>query len=215
MKELIEWLNYNEGFIMAILTFVYVIATILICIFNYKSASATKEQIKESNKQFIENNRAHVIPKIIVLEGEMICLCFQNIGKDIATNLIINVSEEWLKKLETTKTFPEVASSLRKLKKEEVFLTVDQQLVYGICIPGNGPRDFKDLGEEILTIDLSYKTLNNNYSEKFSIPLEAYNFMVDQSDYTRLTKKQIYQMREINKELKNINNSLKRINPKN
>ena len=44
----IEWLNENNGFIMALLTLVYVIATIFICIFNYKSAKATKEQTKEA-----------------------------------------------------------------------------------------------------------------------------------------------------------------------
>lgn len=125
MQEIIQWSNANSGFIMALLTLVYVIATILICIFNYKSAKATKEQTKESYSQFIENNRAHIVPKIIELEGEMLCLSFQNIGKDIATEVIIDVNEKWLKKLELTKTFPEVANSLKKLKTKKIFLTVD------------------------------------------------------------------------------------------
>lgn len=214
MGELVKWINDNNGFIIALLTFVYVIATILICVFNYKSAKATKEQTKESYEQFIENSRARVVPKIIELEGEILCLCFQNIGKDIATNLIIDVNEDWLKKLEVTKTFPEVAGSLRKLKNKEIFLTVDQKLCYGMCIPGNGHPDFKILGEETLIINVSYKTLNKDYCEKFEIPLDSYNFMVNQSDYARLTKKQIQQMKETNKELKNINYSLKKINEK-
>ena len=115
--NVITWLNDNNGFIMALLTFVYVVATILICFFNYKSAKATNEQTKESYEQFIESSRAHIVPKIIELEGEMLCLSFQNIGKDIATEVVINVSEKWLKKLEKTFTFPEVANSLRKIKK--------------------------------------------------------------------------------------------------
>lgn len=45
MKELITWMNNNNGFVMAVLTFVYVIATIFICIFNGKSASATRRQV--------------------------------------------------------------------------------------------------------------------------------------------------------------------------
>ena len=44
--EIIQWLNENNGFAMALLTLVYVIATILICIFNYKSAKSAKEQTK-------------------------------------------------------------------------------------------------------------------------------------------------------------------------
>lgn len=205
----IKWLNDNNGFIMALLTFVYVIATILICIFNYKSAKATKEQTKEAYKQFIENCRAHIVPKIVELEGEMLCLAFHNIGKEIATNVTIDVNEKWLKKLEKTFTFPEVADSLRKIKKHNLFLTVDQQLCYGLCIPGNGHDDFKTLGQIPLIIDISYDSLGNNYKEHFEIPLDGYNYMVNISDYARLTKKQIQEMRNINKELKNINNTLK------
>lgn len=206
--SIITWLNDNNGFVMALLTFVYVIATIFICVFNCKSAKATKEQTKESYKQFIENNRAHVIPKIIALEGEMLCLSFQNIGKDIATEVVINVSEKWLKKLEKTFTFPEVANSLRIIKKKRLFLTVDQQLCYGLCIPGNGHDDFKTLATVPLEIDISYKTLDKEYHEYFDIPLDGYNYMINLSDYARLTKKQIQEMKNTNKELKNISRKL-------
>lgn len=209
MNEIIRWCNENNGFIMALLTFIYVAATILICIFNYKSAKATKDQTKAAYDQFIENSRAHIVPKIIELEGEMLCLSFQNIGKDIATDVVINVSEKWLKKLEKTFTFPEVANSLRTIKKKKLFLTVDQQLCYGLCIPGNGHDDFKTIGETPLKISVSYKTLGNNYEEHYEIPLDGYNYMVNISDYARLTKKQIQEMRNTNKELKNINNTLK------
>lgn len=206
---IITWLNTNNGFVMALLTFVYVVATILICIFNYKSAKATNDQTKESYKQFIENNRAHIVPKIIELEGEMLCLSFQNIGKDIATDVVINVNEEWLKKLEKTFTFSEVANSLRKIKKKKLFLTIDQQLCYGLCVSGNGHEDFKILGETTLKIDISYKTLGNNYEEHYEIPLDGYNYMVNTSDYARLTKKQIQEIKNTNKELKNIGKTLK------
>lgn len=207
--NVITWLNDNNGFIMALLTFVYVVATILICFFNYKSAKATNEQTKESYEQFIESSRAHIVPKIIELEGEMLCLSFQNIGKDIATEVVINVSEKWLKKLEKTFTFPEVANSLRKIKKKKIFLTVDQQLCYGLCIPGNGHDDFNVLGTVPLEIDISYLSMGIEYSEHFNISLDGYNFMVNTSDYARLTKKQIKEMRDTNKELKNISRTLK------
>lgn len=207
--NVITWLNDNNGFIMALLTFVYVVATILICFFNYKSAKATNEQTKESYEQFIGSSRAHIVPKIIELEGEMLCLSFQNIGKDIATEVVLNVSEKWLKKLEKTFTFPEVANSLRKIKKKKIFLTVDQQLCYGLCIPGNGHDDFNVLGTVPLEIDISYLSMGREYSEHFNISLDGYNFMVNTSDYARLTKKQIKEMRDTNKELKNISRTLK------
>lgn len=206
----INWFNDNSGFVMAVLTFVYVIATALICYFNYKSAKATNNQTKESYKQFIESNRAHIVPKIIELEGEMVCLSFQNIGKDIATEVFINVNEKWLKKLEKTFTFPEVAESLRKIKNKKIFLTVDQQLCYGLCVPGNNHDDFTILGETPLIIDISYNTLGNTYEEHYEIPLDGYNYMVNISDYARLTKKQIEEMKNTNKELKNISRVLKK-----
>ena len=207
--NIIEWSNENSGFIMALLTLVYVVATIFICIFNSKSAKATKEQTNEAYKQFIENTRAHIVPKIKELEGEMLCLVFENIGKEIATEVEIDVNEEWLEKLEKTKTFPEVANSLRKIKGKKLFLTVNQTMYYGLCVPGNGFDDFKKLGEEELIINIKYKTLDRIYEEKYDIPLNAYNYLVNQSDYVRLTKKQIQEAKNINKGLKNINNSIK------
>ena len=206
---IVEWFNDNNGFVMAILTLVYVIATILICIFNYKSAKATNEQTKESYKQFIENSRAHIVPKIITLEGEMLCLAFENIGHDIAMDVVIDVNEEWLKKLEQTVKLSNFATSLRKIKDKKIFLTVGQQICYGLCIPGDGTKDYDILSEEELIINISYKSLNNNYSECFHICFDAYNYIVDQSDYTRLTKKEIKEMRDTNKELKKISNILK------
>ena len=98
---------------------------------------------------------------------------------------------------------------LRKIKNKKLFLTIDQQLCYGLCVPGNGHKDFKILGETTLKIDISYKTLGNNYEEHYEIPLDGYNYMVNTSDYARLTKKQIQEIKNTNKELKNIGKTLK------
>ena len=48
--------------LMVGITFVYVIATILICFFNGKAAKATREQVAESKRQFEETQRFQVIP---------------------------------------------------------------------------------------------------------------------------------------------------------
>ncbi len=52
---MIGWFNQNNGFLMVIITFVYVVATILICIFNWRSAKASREQISESQRQQRQN----------------------------------------------------------------------------------------------------------------------------------------------------------------
>lgn len=46
--EIINFFNNNEGFVMCFLTLVYVIATILICVFNHRSAVASIRQTLES-----------------------------------------------------------------------------------------------------------------------------------------------------------------------
>ncbi len=212
--SIIEWINNNNGFSMFILTLVYVIATILICVFNYRSAKATKNQIKESERQFIEQNRARIIPKIITLEASMICLSFHNIGKDIATNVSINVSEEWLKKLEKVKKENKNADRLRKLKETPLFLTVDQGITYGLWYPGDGTNDYEVLSEIDFEVEISYISNNINYKENYIIPLGAYSFLMD-TDYSRVSKKKIKKLTDIEKGLKGIKTAINRLDVKN
>lgn len=62
IKEFVAFLNVNEGALMIIITFVYVVATIMICIFNGYSAKATREQVSESQRQFEETKRLEYRP---------------------------------------------------------------------------------------------------------------------------------------------------------
>lgn len=62
MQELIRFLDVHNGSLMVIITLVYVFATILICIFNGKSAKATQDQIKESRQQYEETKRLQMMP---------------------------------------------------------------------------------------------------------------------------------------------------------
>jgi len=60
---MINWLNCNQGFVMAVLTAVYVGATILICIFNNKSAKAAAEQLKEMQRSQVQNVNINLFEK--------------------------------------------------------------------------------------------------------------------------------------------------------
>lgn len=55
MPLITDWLMFG-------ITFVYVVATIFICIFNYRSAKATREQVEESQNQFYEAKRLECMP---------------------------------------------------------------------------------------------------------------------------------------------------------
>ena len=55
MSTITDWL-------MVGITGIYVIATIFICVFNGRSAKATREQIAESKRQFEETKRLEYMP---------------------------------------------------------------------------------------------------------------------------------------------------------
>ena len=60
--EFIEFLESYSGALTVIVTVVYVIATIFICVANIKSAKASRDQIAESQKQFEETKRLECMP---------------------------------------------------------------------------------------------------------------------------------------------------------
>ncbi len=57
----------STDWLMVIITFVYVIATIIICVFNGKSANAAKQQLEFSQEQQAQNNRIQLLEKRIEL----------------------------------------------------------------------------------------------------------------------------------------------------
>lgn len=78
IKNIVCFLNSNEGALMVVITFVYVVATIMICIFNGRSARATSEQVSESQRQFEETKRLTVMPYIEFTTMENRHSCFVN-----------------------------------------------------------------------------------------------------------------------------------------
>ncbi len=79
MPTITDWL-------MVIITFIYVVATILICMANIKSAKASRDQIAESQRQFEEDQRIKLLPYFQITEipkpnrtdGRMNCQLSQN-----------------------------------------------------------------------------------------------------------------------------------------
>ena len=62
LKDIVTFLNNNEGALMVIITLIYVIATIRICRANIKAADAAREQLVESKRQFEETRRLEIMP---------------------------------------------------------------------------------------------------------------------------------------------------------
>ncbi len=201
--EIIEWLNVNNGFVMALLTLVYVVATVFICCFNHKSAKAAQEQTCEAQKQFILNNKAKVIPKFVTLEGQLYCLAFQNVGHTMADHLNIVISSEWLECLSKTEKNADVAKTLEKLSKLEVFLPEGEQYLYALCVPADGTGDYKKLCEKPLNVTISYTSDGVLYKDNYELSMNGINCLLNTSDYVRLEKKKLDLMKEISKEMTN------------
>lgn len=79
MPTITDWL-------MVIITFVYVVATILVCIANIKSARAAKEQTEEMKKQFLAINRPIIAAEIVYLKRTFWILRFVNNGSKVSYN---------------------------------------------------------------------------------------------------------------------------------
>ena len=62
LKDIVTFLNNNEGALMVIITLIYVIATIRICRANIKAADAARAQLVESKRQFEETRRLEIMP---------------------------------------------------------------------------------------------------------------------------------------------------------
>lgn len=95
MPNIADW-------IMIAITAVYVIATIAICIFNFKSAQASQNQIKESQRQFAETNRPHIVVGIRIESNYFMCIYIKNIGNDVADNIEIKFNSDWLNLITVT-----------------------------------------------------------------------------------------------------------------
>ena len=82
--------------IMIIITAVYVIATIFICVANFKSAKATRDQITEQKRQFDETNRAYVTVHFEVSPSKLYTLCICNHGNKIAKGVHLEFEDSFI-----------------------------------------------------------------------------------------------------------------------
>ena len=93
--------------LMVIITAVYVAATIVICVFNGKSAKAAKEQtetarqqIDEMIRQYNESNRPIVIVRFEIIRSGLLCFVLENIGPVVAEDIKIRINDEVIDNLE-------------------------------------------------------------------------------------------------------------------
>lgn len=107
---------------MVALTAVYVIATIFICYFNYRSAKASKEQVEEMRRQYDAENRPYITVELIYERRAYYGLRFTNHGKRIANHVSIQFEQGFIDCI----TEPGFKSLLEKQKSRECIIGIGQ-----------------------------------------------------------------------------------------
>lgn len=164
--------------LMVIITAIYVVATIFICVYNGRSAKAANEQTKiakaqidEMIKQFNEENRPVITIRFEIIRSGLLCFVVENIGPKPAVDVRIEFNDAFVDNLEKF----ERNIRLREAMNSKLFLAKNQK----IYILLGSQSSFKDISTVPADIQINY---NNKFSRRFSertvIDISQYAFML-------------------------------------
>lgn len=186
--------------IMVIITCVYVVATILICVFNYRSAKATREQVAEAKRQYDEINRAYITYEFLYEKRAFYGIRFINHGKKVAHNVQIQLNEEFIDSI-TESSF---SSLLNSQKNKRFVLGIGQN--FDIYFGSN--EYHKNLNKLPLEGNLIYEDDKRSYYEPFFIDIEHYATILsvtsETEDLLKVIKEQNIELKGIKQELRQI-----------
>lgn len=164
--EIIQYLDTHNGAIMVIITFIYVLATIAICVANLRSAKATRNQLEESRRQYEEEHRAFISYEFIYEERLWYGMSFTNHGKRIANDVQIQLTDTFVNSMESDT----MKNELFRLKGKTFTLGIGQS--YDIFFGGD---EFRERKEKIpIHGMIHYRDRKSSYSEEVFIDFEKY-----------------------------------------
>ena len=159
MPLITDWL-------MVVITFVYVVATIFICWANIKSAKASKEELSEMKRQYADENRPRIEIEFCYERRTWYIVRFINHGRLTAQHVKIILEEEFIDSLPE----PGFQDTLRKQRKKEFIIGVGQH--YDLYIASNELRGNPNM--KPVTGKLSYQDESGKYESDIYIDLENY-----------------------------------------
>ena len=186
--------------LMVVITFVYVVATIFICVANIQSAKASKKQTEEMQRQFYAVNRPNISVEVVYIKKSFWALRFTNNGTQTAFNAKIILDDKFINSTEE-----KIQPILRENNGRVRTLGVNQ--TYDLYF---GTNEYRALTPKVnITGKIIYKGCDSSiYSEDFEIETENYaTFFSVKSEAEELLEK----IAEQNKELKNIRHTLESI----
>ena len=151
---------------MVIITGIYVVATIFICWANIKAANASKEQLREMQRQFAETNRPIIELELHYCRRTWYIARFINRGNLTAQHVKISLDQEFVDSL------PEEAirQELKRQKGKECIIGVGQ--CYDLYIGGSPLRENPNM--KPLTGTIEYKAQGKTYQSDLFVDLEHY-----------------------------------------
>ena len=192
-----EFIEENKDEIMIAITAVYVIATIFICIFNYRSAKATREQLAESKRQFEENNRAFVTVTFETIRGSLLVLNIHNHGHQVANNVSVKINPEFIANVPDKEY-------LVKLCESSFTLGVDKS--WFVCF--GGTPELGKISNIPLKITICYSDIFSTYSESTTIDLKQYLWSII---YDSPTEDTYQEMKKMTKSIQSMDKSIQKL----
>ena len=152
--------------IMVIITTIYVIATILICYFNGKSAKAAKIQTDEMIRQYQSMNRPNITIHFDIIRSGLLCFVVENEGTLPAHNVNININQAFIDGIVDS----EDRERVKRFGEAKLYLASSQK----IYILLGGQPEFTELARNVAEVDISY----DSYTEHTTIDLEQYAMLL-------------------------------------
>lgn len=183
----------TADWVMVIITGVYVLATIFICWANIKAANASKEQLREMQREFAETNKPNIELEFHYSRRTWYIARFVNRGSLSAQHVKINLDQEFIDSL------PEesMKKELERIKGKECIIGAGQH--YDLYIGSNQLRGNPNM--KPLTGTIEYKAQGETYQSDLYVDLENYmTFFSSTTDEENLLKS----MKKIGDELKGI-----------
>lgn len=166
LQHFIAYLNDNSGAMTFLITVIYVVATILICWANIKSANASKIQLEEMRKQYAEENRPNVEVEFLYEKRTFYGLRFINHGKCTAQHVQIKLDAAFIESIAERNFF----DLLSKYNGKECTIGVGQH--YDLFFGTNKYRE--NPNKVAATGTICYQSNGNTYQRDFFVDLENY-----------------------------------------
>ena len=202
MKELSD-----PNWWMVIITSVYVVATIFICIFNAWSSITAKKQLKEMQKQIVDDNRPRIEIEFVLERRKIYVLRLVNHGRHTAYKTKIKLSQDFINSLPNDI----FRSLLEQDKNKECLIGVYQH--HDLYIGNIQLKRIRNI--KPLTGTITYEWNGNKYNEDIYVDIERQMtfFSIDEESQNDINKSKNndVEIEHIAYELEKIGNILEKV----